>query len=119
MKWLRQQTWELIADRTVFGDYLQAVEQIEVRIESIDDAIYTASQTDRYIEAVGQLRCFRGIDTTTAMSVVAELHDFRRFHKPRQLMSYLGLTPSEYSSGGTSRRGGITGSGPLMARAKW
>ena len=65
-----------------------------------------ASQLPAYAEAVAALRCFRGIDTITAMSLVAELHDFLRFDSPRGLMAFLGLVPSEHSSGGKDRRGG-------------
>jgi hypothetical protein len=64
-----------------------------------------------YRERVGWLRCFQGIDTITAMSVLAELHGFERFQRPRQLMAYLGLVPSEASSGESTRRGGITKTG--------
>jgi hypothetical protein len=64
-----------------------------------------------YRERVGWLRCFRGIDTITAISLLAELHGFERFQKPRDLMSYLGLVPSESSSGASVRRGGITKTG--------
>jgi transposase len=53
---------------------------------------------------VGWLRCFRGLDTVTAVSLVAELHDFRRFRSARALMSYLGLVPGENSSGERERR---------------
>jgi transposase len=57
------------------------------------------------------LRCLRGIDTITALSVLAELHGFERFAKPRQLMAYLGLVPSESSSGASVHRGAITKTG--------
>ena len=60
---------------------------------------------------VGWLRCFRGIDTLTAMLILAELHDFRRFQSPRALMAYLGLVPGEDSSGEKHRRGRITRTG--------
>ncbi len=58
-----------------------------------------------WAEPVGWLRCFRGIDTLTALTVVTELHGWRRFDTPRALMAYLGLAPSEHSSGGKERRG--------------
>ena len=58
--------------------------------------------------AVGALRCFQGIDTLTAMLILAELHDFRRFLSPRALRAYLGLVPGEASSGERHRRGRIT-----------
>jgi transposase len=73
---------------------------------------------------VGWLRCFRGIDTLTAISILAELHDFTRFRTARHLMAYLGLVPSEYSSGDRVKRGRITGAGNqhvrrLLVEAAW
>ena len=65
---------------------------------------------------VGWLRCFRGIDTLTAMLILAELHDFRRFPSPRALMAYLGLVPGEDSSGEKHRRGRITKAGNALVR---
>jgi transposase len=62
------------------------------------------------------LRCFRGIDTLTAILILAELHDFRRFPSPRALMAYLGLVPGEDSSGEKHRRGRITRTGNALVR---
>jgi transposase len=62
------------------------------------------------------LRCFRGIDSLTAMILLAELHDFRRFPTPRGLMAYLGLVPREASSGLRTRRGPITKAGNRLVR---
>ena len=70
----------------------------------------------RIANAVGWLRCFRGIDTLTAMLILAELHDFRRFQSPRALMAYLGLVPGEDSSGEKHRRGRITRTGNALVR---
>ena len=73
---------------------------------------------------MARLRCFRGIDTLTANCIVAELHDFRRFTTPRALMAYLGLVPSECSSGESEYRGAITKTGNkhvrrLLVEAAW
>ena len=65
---------------------------------------------------IAWLRCFRGIDTLTAITLVTELHDFRRFHSARGLMAYLGLVPSEQSSGERARCGAITKAGNGHAR---
>jgi transposase len=65
---------------------------------------------------VGWLRCFRGIDTLTAILILAELHDFRRFHSPRALMAYVGLVPGEASTGEKHRRGRITRTGNALVR---
>lgn len=60
---------------------------------------------------MGWLRCFRGIDTLSAMILLTEVVDFHRFTRPRELMAYLGLVPSESSTGDTRRRGALTKAG--------
>src|SRR5207244_10205685 len=65
---------------------------------------------------VGWLRCFRGIDTLSAIILLAEVVDFQRFRRPRELMAYLGLVPREYSSGESQRRGALTKAGNSHAR---
>ena len=74
------------------------------------------ASTDPYREPVGWLRCFRGIDTLTAILLLAELHDVQRFPTARALMAYLGLVPGEHSSGDRHRRGPITKTGNSLAR---
>ena len=123
-RWLRSLTWEHEADRAVFADYLQAIELVEERLKALTSKLEDLSKTGRYTKPVVWLRCFRGIDTVTAMTIVAELHDFSRFESPRELMSYLGLTPREHSSGGKSNRGSITKTGNkhvrrLLIEASW
>jgi transposase len=122
--WLGTQTFERTAERVMFEDYLLAVEQTEARRHSLELHLEDIAREPRYAEAVGWLRCFRGIDTITAITLLAELHDFRRFRSPSQLMAYLGLVPSEYSSGPQQRRGGITRTGNrhvrrLLIEAAW
>jgi transposase len=122
--WLGQQSFERGAERVMFEDYLLAVEQAEARRRSLELHLEDLAREPRYAEPVGWLRCFRGIDTITAITLVAELHDFRRFRSPSQLMAYLGLVPSEYSSGPQRHRGGITRTGNrhvrrLLIEAAW
>ena len=114
--WLRSLRFEQQADQVVFDDYLQAIEQVEQRLRALDQHIEAVSQWPAYAEAVGALRCFRGIDTLTAMGLVAELHDFMRFDSARGLMAFLGLVPSELSSADSQRRGAITKAGNRHAR---
>lgn len=115
-QWLRGLTFEHAAAGAVFGDYLLAIEQLEERVRTLEEKLSEMTQRDPYREPVGWLRCFHGIDTVTAITLVAELHDFRRFHSARELMAYLGLVPSEYSSGDSRARGSITKSGNRHAR---
>jgi transposase len=122
--WLRSQRFEHAAEQAVLDDYLLALEHLEERIRGLDEKLEAVSQEEPYREQVGWLRCFRGIDTVTAMTILAELHDFRRFDSPRRLMAFLGLVPSEFSSGERQRRGGITRAGNghvrrVLVEASW
>jgi transposase len=85
-------------------------------LAELDKEIEALAQMPPYAEPVGWLRCFRGIDTLSAMILLAEVVDFQRFTRPRELMAYLGLVPSEYSTGETQRRGALTKAGNAHAR---
>lgn len=115
-RWLHELRFEHEADQATFGDYVVTVQQQQERVSELTKAVEGIAQLERYREPVGWLRCFRGIDTVTAVTIIAEIHDFRRFHSARHLMAYLGLTPSERSSGERQRRGGITKAGNSHAR---
>jgi len=115
-RWLLGLSFEDQVDQVVFDNYMLAIEQIAARVDSLNAALDEVAQSETYAERVGWLRCFRGIDTVTAITVLAEIHDFRRFEHPRQLMSYLGLTPSEHTSAGDAKRGGITKAGNNRVR---
>ena len=114
--WLGSLKFEQAADQVTFEDYVRTIEQAEERLRRLDEHLVAVAAQDPYREPVGWLRCFRGIDTMTAITVVAELHDFRRFLSARALMAYLGLVPSEHSSGDRERRGSITKAGNIHVR---
>jgi transposase len=97
--WIRGQQFAVPALQRAAEASLFALEQALARLAELDKEITALAETAPYREPVGWLRCFRGIDTLSAMILLAEIVDFRRFHRPRQLMAYLGLVPSEYSSG--------------------
>jgi len=80
-------------------------------IEKLDAAISQVAENERYKKAKDALNTFRGIDTLSAMTIIAEIGDIRRFAHPRQLTSYVGLDVAEYSSGGRERKKGITKTG--------
>lgn len=111
MAWIRALRFEDLSSQTVFESYLLAIEQLAERLHQLDLKVSAAADQEPYREPVAWLRCFRGIDTLTAACIVAELHDFRRFPNPRSLMAYLGLVPSEHSSGSRESRGPITKAG--------
>jgi transposase len=115
-KWLKRLRFEDAVDQYVFSDLLLGVEQIEERLASVNVLLERQAQEEALREPVGWLRCLRGVDTVTAMTLVTELHGFERFRSPRQLMSYLGLTPSESSSGESKHRGAITKTGNAHVR---
>ena len=115
-RWLQTITLEHEAERVVFEDYLLAVEQLEARMAAIGRELEGAAQREPFLAPVGWLRCVRGIDTLTALTIVAELHGFERFTSARELMAFVGLTPSEHSSGARRRRGGITKAGNRYVR---
>jgi transposase len=114
--WMKTLTWEHPAEGQVVEDYLLAIAQVQARLTELDTHLAALAETPPYAEPVAWLRCFRGIDTLTAITIVAELHDFRRFVTPRALMAYLGLVPSEHSSGGQTSRGRITKTGNGLVR---
>ncbi len=124
MAWLDQQRFEDPAAQATLDSYLLAVKQLQERKRQLDLHLATCAERDPYREPVGWLRCFKGIDTVTAVSLIAELHDFRRFRSARSLMSYLGLVPSEQSTGERERKGAITKTGNrhvrrLLIEAAW
>lgn len=114
--WLRSLRMEHVADQIVLDEYLLALQQVEGRVKALAEQIEVVSQEPRYAGSMGALRCFRGIDTVTGMGLVAELHDFARFESARGPMSFVGLVPSEHSSGECEKRGGITKAGNSHAR---
>ena len=115
-RWLLTLRFEHPAAQATFDDYLRALEGVEERLRALEGELAREAASEAYREAVGLLRCFRGIDTVTALTVLAELGDITRFGSARQLMAYLGLTPSEHSSGARQRRGPITKTGNAHVR---
>jgi len=97
-------------------DYLGAIDALVIRREQIETTIGELAPASPWARDIARLRCLRGIDTLTAVGLCAEVGDFQRFERPAQLMSYLGLVPSEKSTGEARRQGAITKSGSSLAR---
>lgn len=114
--WLDALRFEDRVDQAVLDDYLLAIDQLADRLKALSQKVEELSREAPYAEPVAALRCFRGIDTVTAMTIVAELHTFGRFASPRGLMAFLGLVPSEHTSGASKRQGGITKAGNSHVR---
>jgi len=102
--------------RLVFAEQLAAHEVLLARRDRLDGLITEQAATGPWAQQVGRLRCLRGIDTLTAVGLVAEIGDFTAFVHPRRLASYLGMVPSEHSSGTRRRQGAITKAGSTHAR---
>lgn len=102
--------------QTTLDEYLGHLSYLETRIKALDDQIEEIAKTDIYAPSVIKLRAFRGIGTLTAMLLIAEITDFRRFPDARALMAFLGLIPSENTSGEKHRGGAITKAGNSRIR---
>jgi transposase len=122
--WMSKLAFEREGERLTFAHYVAEVQHFAERRASLDREIERIARTEPYANSVGKLSCLRGISTLSALALVAEIGDFRRFQSPRQFMAYLGLVPREYSSGGREKRGGITKTGNghvrrLFVEAAW
>jgi transposase len=113
--WLRAQELGGGAQATLL-DHLGAIDTLELRRGSLETTIAEFVPGSPWSQTIARLRCLRGIDTLSAVGLAAEIGDFERFDRPGKLMSYLGLVPSENSSGQTRRQGSITKTGSRHAR---
>ena len=108
-----------------FQSYLHALELVDRRIEHLETELDRAAQDGPWAGLVARLRCLRGIDTLTALGLVAEIGgDWSRFKTAEQFMSFVGLVPSERSSGEQRSQGSITKAGNshvrrLLVEAAW
>jgi len=100
----------------VLGEYLACHEVLLARRDRLDGLIADQAAHGPWAATVGRLRCLRGVDTLTAVGLLAEIGDFAAFAHPRLLASYLGLVPGEQSSGDKRRQGAITKAGSTHAR---
>jgi len=115
-RWLTTVRFAHPAQQIVLQDYIHAVEDAEARVDRLTRQIQELLPNWSMSPVVTALQAMRGVALVVAVTVVAEVGDFRRFANARQLMAYLGLVPSEHSSGATVRRGGITKAGNVLAR---
>jgi transposase len=104
------------AQQIAFQEYLHAVTEATRRIARLEQALRDALAGWTLAPMVLALQALRGVSLITAVTLVAEVQDFRRFANPRQLTAYLGLVPSEDSSGQRRRQGAITKAGNAPAR---
>jgi transposase len=110
-RWLSGLKFEEGLEHLAMEEYLEEIRRLEDKIGQLDKKVEEAARSERYEERVRILRAFRGIDYLTALSLVCEIGDYQRFPSAEAFMSYLGLVPSEHSSGKKRKQGGITKSG--------
>ena len=115
-RWLAELELEHAAAQATLLDYRGAVEVLVHRRGELERQIAAAVPESEWAPMVARLRCLRGIDTLSAVGLCCEIGDFTRFARPGQLMSFIGLVPSEDSTGERRRLGSITKTGSRHAR---
>jgi transposase len=115
-RWLESQRFETPQQQIVLEEYVEAVRQAQRRTALLESQLQRAVEGWSLGEAAQALTALRGVDQTAAATLLAELDDISRFDHPRQLMSYVGLVPTESSSGAQRRQGGLTKTGNSHAR---
>ena len=116
LRWLATLKMAHATQQIGFQEYLHAITEATARIGRLEQALRDALPEWTLHPLVQALQALRGVQLVAAMTLVAELQDFVRFANPRQLMSYVGLVPGEYSSGPKRRQGAITKAGNSAAR---
>lgn len=114
--WIRSQKMDEPHDQTVLDHYIAALEALQEQLKALDAHVQEAAREADYAPMVAQLCVLRGIDVLSAMIILSELGDLRRFASASQLMAAVGLVPSEYSTGDKTRRFGITKTGNAQVR---
>lgn len=115
-RWIRALQMDEPYEQIVLVELIMAVEQRAAQLARFDQLVEEAAKEPEYAPMAKALRVLRGIDTLSAMSILAELGDLRRFHSAPQLMAAIGLVPSEYSTSDRTRRYAITKTGNAHVR---
>ena len=123
-RWLETVRFDTPVQQIVLEEYVDAVKGAQRRVAGLEQQMEAVLPSWSLAPVVEALMAMRGIGLITAMTVLAELGDISRFDSPRQLMAYLGLVPSEHSSGGSRRQGSITKTGNghvrrVLVEAAW
>jgi transposase len=116
LRWLSEVGCPPPAQQIVFQEDVRAVTEHTERLGRLEQELQEQAHTWRLYPVVEALQAVRGVQFTVAVTTVAELGDLTRFDHPRQLMQFLGLIPSEYSSGARRRQGSLTKTGTTHAR---
>jgi len=116
LRWLTELILPHPCQQIVLQEYLQTVMERQNRLERLDNELAHQVKHWRYYPVINAIQALRGVRLRVAVGVISELGDLSRFDHPRKLMAYLGLVPSEHSSGEHQRRGSITKCGNIRAR---
>ena len=116
LRWLAKVSLAYPAQPIAFQEYLHSITESSARIGRLEQALRDALPDWGLLPVVQALQAMRGVQLIAAMTLVAELQDFLRFESARQMMAYVGLVPSEHSSGPKRRQGSITKAGNSAAR---
>lgn len=122
-RWLEQLKFQPV-QQIVFQEYVDTVKVLSKRVDAIDQQLEVTAGASVFWPVIEGLMALRGVNLLTAVTVVAEIGDLKRFASAPQLMAYLGVVPSEHSSGATKSRGGITKTGNghvrrVLVEAAW
>jgi len=122
--WLRIQIWPMAALTQTHAAYLRAVDEAVGRLRAVEDDLQGLLDLQPLRPRIERLRCFRGMNDLTALTIAAELGDARRFAAAPRAMAFVGLVPSEHSSGTKQSRGAITKTGNthlrrILVEAAW
>lgn len=123
-RYLSNVGFEHSAQQVAWAEYRSAMKDADERVQRLTAALREHAELWRFGPVVNALMCFKGIDFVAAVTLVAELGDLHRFDHPKQLMAYLGVVPSEHSSGQSRSLGCITKSGNshvrrMLVEAAW
>ena len=116
LRWLAQQKFDHPAQQIVFQDAVDAIDDAAARLRRLDEQVAAIVPSWSMAPVVEAYQAMRGVSFVVAVTFVAEIGDLRRFDNPRQLMAFLGLVPSERSTGERVRRAGLTLAGNKRAR---
>jgi transposase len=116
LRWLSEVVCPTPAQQIVFQEYVRAVSEHSERLQRLEQELQDHVKAWRLSPVVEALQALRGVQFTVAVTLVAEMGDLTRFESPRQLMKFLGLIPSEHTSGEKRRQGSITKAGNSHAR---
>jgi transposase len=123
-RWLEGLKFKQPVQQIVFQEYVDTLKLLSTRVAALDQQLESAAAESVFWPVIEALMAMRGVNLLTASTIVAEIGDLQRFTGAPQLMAYLGLVPSEHSSGGSTSRGGITKTGNghvrrVLVEAAW